>query len=605
MDYERKRGVNTPTAIKYKSNITGRSGYIVDLHLDNKTLDLLCKYITTDSRYIKRGSLMNLQKFLSGVDPKEYINDPNKSKMVSFINKGLEARLAYNINDPELVIRHINGGLLDDGVVNVNEFIGLDKDKINWLNDMISKVLKYDYVYENVDEIMDICTRFKSGDFNSKQTIINEFEKAVDKAKMHFRKATIEADEEEMFTLEDGGFEDSVIDTYNKLTKPGRKLITGMQGMNLLLGGGFEEGRVYMFFGLQGEGKSTMLLNLLFQLKKYNSNYKCKDPTKIPTVVLLTMENRVTESIQRLFGLSCLGVGKITEHNVQDVLRLMRIQEELSLNDGSPINMVIKFKATNSVDTSYLYDFCDELEDRGLEVIAFLHDYVGRIRSTEYFPDMRLELGAVTDEFKVFAANKEIPLITASQLNREASRHVDDARKNNKNDLVRLIGRANIAESTLMLNNIDGAYIITPEYTQDGERFLGVQLAKKRYETDSNIEFIYLPFFQNSLRLVEDLGVEAIYRTTLKTDFDMFGNPVDQQNGPRNFTKSPMHTNDIFDMDASTRMKEQTTIRGSFIRDTIIQDINDDEDDEETGTPVAAISMYPINPIIFNSNSIY
>ena len=46
---------------------------------------------------------------------------------------------------------------------------------------MISKVLKYDYVYENVDEIMDICTRFKSGDFNSKQAIIEEFEQAVNK----------------------------------------------------------------------------------------------------------------------------------------------------------------------------------------------------------------------------------------------------------------------------------------------------------------------------------------------------------------------------------------------------------------------------------------
>ena len=47
-----------------------------------------------------------------------------------------------------------------------------------------------------------------------------------------------------------------------------------MIGFNHLLGGGFEGTKVYCLYGLQGEGKSTTLLNLALQIKQYNKRYK-------------------------------------------------------------------------------------------------------------------------------------------------------------------------------------------------------------------------------------------------------------------------------------------------------------------------------------------
>ena len=55
-----------------------------------------------------------------------------------------------------------------------------------------------------------------------------------------------------MFSLRDGYFENVMYDTYSALSSPRRKLMTGMQGMNELLGGGFENGRCYVYFGLPG-----------------------------------------------------------------------------------------------------------------------------------------------------------------------------------------------------------------------------------------------------------------------------------------------------------------------------------------------------------------
>lgn len=540
MDFERVRN-NTPI----KSGIAPRNmQYIPDLHLDTKILDLMCKMTVTDSQHIKRSNLLNLQKFLNAVDPKEY-EDPDKRKMVSFIRKGLEARLMFNINSPELVVRHINGGILDDGVVDVNNFVGLDSAKINWLNTIISEVLKFDYVYSHVDKVLDVCTRFKTNNFSSKASIIAEFEQAVNEAQNDFRRSRNEAHTEATFSLIDGEFEDSVVDAYNQLSSPRRKLRTGMQGMNELLGGGFESGRVYIFFGLPGEGKSTTLMNLLYQLKKYNNDYKTKDPTKIPTIVLLTMENTIVESIERLFGLSCIRANNMIDYSVQEVMQLLRTEGELTLDTNSPINILIKYKPTNSVDTSYLYTLCEDLEDRGMEVICLIQDYIGRIRSTQYLSDSRLEYGAVTDEFKVFAEIKDIPVISASQLNRDASKHIDEGRKNNKADLVRFIGRSNISESMLVLNNIDAGFVIAPEVTEEGDKYLGVQRIKIRYRAGDR-EYVYLPYIKDSIRFIEDLGREATYKTTMRKESELFS--------PNNFRQSQYHTNAIVELEQSTTL---------------------------------------------------
>ena len=136
------------------------------------------------------------------------------------------------------------------------------------------------------------------------------------------------------------------------------------------------------------------------------------------------------------------------------------------------------------------------LQRQGYEVIAFFQDYIGRIRSTQYNSDSRLEYGAVTDEFKVFAEIRDIPVITASQLNRDASKHIDEGRKNNKADLVRFIGRSNISESMLVLNNIDAGFVIAPEVTEMNERYLGVQRIKIRYRAGDR-EYVYLPYLFN------------------------------------------------------------------------------------------------------------
>lgn len=518
--------------LERRARYTGQGSSVVksekqlDLNLDLNTLDIMCKALVTDNQNVRRGQLINLRNLIYLINPDNYLNDPEKAKRISFIKKGIEARTVCNLTDPYMILTHINGGILDTDIINLDEFSGLTGAEIEWMNNMVSESLKFSHAYTNAERIMDVCSRLLSANYGSKSALVKEFEEIINETQNEFRRSKNEGSTEQIFSLRNGYFEDMMMDTYNTLNSPRRKLVTGMQGMNELLGGGFENGRCYVYFGLPGEGKSSVVLNLIYQIKKFNKDYRTKDPTKRPCIVLLTMENTVTESIDRLFGIAT-NFHHMTDFAPENAIKMMREEGELYLTGESPIDIIIKFKPSNSVDTSYLYTLTEDLEDQGYEVIAMFQDYIGRIRSTERLSDTRLEYGAIVDEFKTYAEIKDVPVITVAQLNRDASKHIDEGRKASKSDLVRLIGRSNISESMLILNNIDAGFLIAPETTQEKERYLGVQRIKIRYDAGDR-EFVYLPFAGTTLKLAEDYGAIANFRTTMRSEPN-FGCPMQSQ----------------------------------------------------------------------------
>lgn len=529
-----------------------KSAKQLDINLDVRTLDIMCKCLVSENQNMRRGQLVNLRNLIYLIKPENYINDPEKSKRITFIKKGIEARLVKNLTTPFCIVSYIYGGIIDGEVVNLDEFKGLTNAEVEWVNNMVSESLKFTHVYNNVDRLMDLCTKIKSSDYGSKSDIVAEFERTINEIQNDFRRAKNESQTEVMFSLRDGYFEDVMYDTYNILSSPRRKLVTGMQGMNELLGGGFENGRCYVYFGLPAEGKSSVILNMIYQIKKYNRDYKTKDPTKRPCIVLLTMENTVTESVERLFGMAT-GRESMVDITPDEAISALRNEGELYLTDVSPIDIIIKFKPSNSVDTSYLYTLTEDLEDQGMEVIAMFQDYIGRIRSTERLQDTRLEYGAIVDEFKTYAEIKDVPVISVAQLNRDASRHIDEGRKASKSDLVRLIGRSNISESMLILNNIDAGFMIAPEVTKTGERYLGIQRIKIRYRA-GNTEFVFLPFVGNSIKLAEDYNGIANYKTNMKSDSEI------EFSGAANCRPSNYKTNAIRELDMTVAQDGESNI---------------------------------------------
>lgn len=521
----------------------------VDINFDLNALNLMCSYILSENRNIRRSHLINMRNLFDILDMSLYQNDIEKMKRVNFIKKGLEGKILQNLRDPYIVLKYINGGIIDDDVIDINNFTSMSSDELNWINQTISEALKYSFIYNDIDRMIDICTRFKAADYRSRGAIVQEFEMLIQEIQSKFRRSRVENVSEMTFTLKDGLMDEVVKDIHEQLSNPCNKLLTGMQGINEMLGGGFESTRVYMLLGATGVGKSVTLLNLAYQIKKYNKNYKAKDPSKIPVVVYMTMENTVRETVERLFNLTAGPNAEITKYKPEEVINILRTEGELYLTDESPIDIIIKYVPDKSVDTGYLYTMTEDLEDEGYEVICLIQDHIKRIRSCYPSSDIRLELGSIVNEFKVFASIKDIPVITNSHLNRDAAKTIEEGSRANKADLTRMLGRSNIGESMLMLDNLDCAFIINTAYDAQANKYMVFKRIKMRYKA-THRDYINQPFVTgNDIKLVEDFYSSVpVFKDSLQTSVEessLYNNGI--SNGKSKYQNNIKNIDEVLD----------------------------------------------------------
>ena len=267
----------------------------------------------------------------------------------------------------------------------------------------------------------------------------------------------------------------------------------------------------------------------------------------------------------------------------QFLLYKLRTVGQLQLTDEFPIDIVIKYKANRSVDTSYLYSLASDLEDQGYEVIALVQDHVKRIRSVGKYSDLRIELGEVVNEFKNFAVEKDIPVISVSHLNRDAARVIESGEQNGRRqDTTKLLGKSSVGESFLMLDNLDGGFIINLDYDEEGNKYMVFSSTKVR--EDHSRTYIAQPFVGGKgIRLVEDLYCMPLFRESLHT------NDLQQSMNVKQNMRVSSYT-DIKEMDA---MMNQNNINNIYNNDNIFNSatkyesykVNDNFDEDELEEP--------------------
>ena len=521
--------MNIQRRMKYNSrgHTVNKSNIKLNMNFNISTLEIMASYSVSENRNIRRSQLMQMRNLFAMLDENLYIVDHNKNRYFNFIIKALEGRLEKNIKDSDILDKFINGGFIEDDSENSEEQIHISQLKIlsnpevEWVSSTISESLKYSYINNDMNELYELLVKFRASDYSSRGEIVRLIEDEIVKVNNLFRKAKSEQSHEVTFSLKDGIFEDSMREIHENVTNPSCRLYTGMQGFNELIGGAFETTRVYMLLGLAGAGKSFSLLNIAKQLKTNNKHYRPKDPTKIPVIVYLTMEHTVQETVARLFEIT---TGQdMRKVDVETAIEMLKKDGEMYIADDNPIDIIVKYVPNRSVDTSYLYTLAEDLEDEGYEMICLIQDHVKRIRSIERTPDIRIELGNVINEFKTFAMLKDCVVITNGHLNREAAKSIDDGNRTNKGDLIRMIGRANISESMLMIDNLDVGIVIQQEYDEKGNKYMGFKRIKERIKCNPNFNIVYQMFKSpDSLELIEDLDKRVpLHKDTLKGDVNL------------------------------------------------------------------------------------
>lgn len=494
----------------------------VKFNFDLTMMNTFCSFCLSENTNIHHNSLVNLRTLFNRIDESIFESMQECIVRYRFCKRVLDTKLDKKISRRDYVLRDVYGivGSSFDSL-DPNNFQELANEDAHWVEQIIGSCMDALFINNKVLDLQNTCTEYMTISHNNKMAMVTKLKEKVGEIQTQFRRHDVDQDGGvDIFRLSNPT--QAVIDIHNKKSRPSYKLMTGMQGFNDMIAGGFTGGRVYCLFGLSGEGKTTTILNLLYQLKKYNRDYVCKDKTKRPCLVLLTMEDKTHDLICTLFNIAC-STEDISNYSPEEALQLM-MARELAVTMDSPIDIVIKYKPINSVDTNYLYKLTEDLEDEGYEVIAMLQDYIKRIKPVDGNDrDERFRLGNVINDFRNFAIYKDIPVITASQLNREAARIIDDSRNTNKNDLVKKLGRANIGESSLIDENLDATIFITPEWINE-QKYLGIKLTKHRYRIFTKTTSIYQPFeLGNDVKLMEDEGLtKPLYRETLLRDEEEF-----------------------------------------------------------------------------------
>lgn len=489
------------------------------IQIDNILLNLFLCYVLSQNSTIHKSGLTSLNRLLKAINESYFATNQIMAAKYQILCILVENRI-NGIRDRNILLSIANR-YVDIAPVTADPMATreISTDEVNLVESTVAEFLNNMYLNQNIAVFKDLITGYEQADFRQKTSYLPQIRDAASKMLTQFRKNDASKDTADtLFRLSD--MPNRVADIHQYVTSPTFKLITGCQALNGMLGGGAEPGNVYAFFGLPGEGKTTTLENMLVQLWKYNKGYVCKDRTKKPCIVLLTMENFVRQTVCAIYNILTHGKQLRDCATAQEAIDEFKAHSfEYNPEDENAIEIVIKFKPINSVDTDYMYKIVENLEDEGFECIAFLQDYVKRIRPVFMTNDPYQDLGNIINEFKTFATLKNIPVITASQLNRDAAKIIDEGRNANKADLIKKLGRSNIGESARIDENLDGTFIITPEVSSDGLKFLGVKLTKHRYEIHTTKVSIYQPYVPNSIALVEDVyDVKPAFRESLMRD---------------------------------------------------------------------------------------
>ena len=474
------------------------------------TIILYANYILKTIHTSNRGVLTDLRELLTMIDPgKNFsVEQVRERNSYFFLKQLLDARLKGYENRDILMEAALNG--LD--VKNIFPLRKLEEplgsNELAFIEQNIGNNRNSFYTQSIMSTMYTQYSDFAIANETEKFKILKDVQKQIVDVNRKIKENVCVSSVSESLSLSnDEQFEATVAHMYNRAIDGSTKLKTGIQAINRSLNGGFENDRCYIYLGLPGEGKSSTLLNLTLQIKGNNKDIVTKDPTKRPTILFLTMENTLNETLERVFSIlvSDDDISEFGGH--KEIMQLLR-QNGLGVSNDSPIDIEFRYVPSNSVDTDYLYTIYDEMSANGQEVVCLVQDYIKRIRPRDFKlmgGDMRIALGAVVDEFKEFAIAKHIPVITASQLNRDAAKIIDEGRKSSEADLVRKVGRANIGESTLITENADSAFILVPEDGADGRKYLGMANAKKRFKTQSS-QFFYLPYSkERPLELLQDI----------------------------------------------------------------------------------------------------
>lgn len=510
-----------------------------NIQINMDMANLLLEYVMSSKP--TQMHLANLKQLMDVVDIDAYGNNYDMKDRLILIRKILDLRTNKGLKRLSLIKEKIK-----EEDPSIAEFVdsiqwvsdGVTGAECNAIRDWVEEKMQYYFFYLEMPAIVKIWEDCVKGGFESNCNTLKEINQRMAKLVLRMKNTTLASGLLREFNFADPNVSDAIRYVVKKAQRPSNILQTGIRNLNAILGPGFRGGKLYTILGMSGKFKSGTLLNIADQITKFNPLLEKVVDGKRNTILFVTMENSIDETIERLYNMYADETSDYLKEDPEKIIDTLRKKGKFCFDSPDSDGISIEFRYFNNleINTNDLYRIIDEMEEMGKHTIGLILDYIKRINSV--FPsngDETLRVTYVAKELKSLAMNYNIPVITAQQINRMGNAAVDSAMREGKQDLIKFVGNSDIGSAWGVVEESDWVAIINLEqHVRTKQVYLTIKRTKNRcgHNDLTASDYFNHPFSNGkTIRLETDVDKDAsISIMSLATDLSSVDIPKEDDN---------------------------------------------------------------------------
>ena len=287
------------------------------------------------------------------------------------------------------------------------------------------------------------------------------------------------------------------------------------------LNGGYQPSRLYLYAGTSGVGKSLILLNQATRAAMNKRPFGLLpgvpglESSSEEVYLYITMENYVFETWTRLY---CAMFNQTKEEMLSRIGQSGTTYQEISQEMRSillPFNssLQVEYFPAHSISPATIASLIKKYnKDPERKVVKAVYvDYLDLLKSDNPREHYRLELGEITSSLKTISGSLEIPIITATQLNREAYKRGKNGELGS-DMLSESIQKLFIADFSVIMHREDAGKKKTDDQPEDQPKKVILKIDKNR---DGKTGMTHIYFDYRRSRFMTQEEVVQAYQETL------------------------------------------------------------------------------------------